>query len=104
MPVAVRRRYVAAFDGPGVLKFDASTSHASVTSYTARVYAMDTTSPLVTSREIGRPTPDYNNQIVHDLSGILSPLTAGNYTVTVLTTSTGGATESTGVSFVVPLT
>jgi hypothetical protein len=104
VPVGVRRRYVTAFDGPGVLKFTASTDHASVTSYTARVYAYGTTSPVVVSRDMGVPGRDYNDQIVHDLSAILSPLTAGVYTVTVLATMPTTSAESTGTTVAVPLT
>ncbi len=106
MPYAlgVRRRYVAYFDGPGILSFTASPSHALVTSYTIRVYAYGTTSPVVTSRDIGRPTPDTNNRILHDVRSLLSPLTAGNYTATILTTTTGGTAESSsGAEFSVPL-
>lgn len=102
--VVVRRRYVHCFDGPGVLTFTASTDHADVTSYTIRVYTMGTTSPVMAYRDIGKPTPDTNSQICNNISSLVAPLTSGNYTVTVLATSTGGATETTGLNFAVPLT
>lgn len=101
--VAVRRRYIAYFDGLGVLTFIASPDHASLTDYTVRVYALGTTSPVVTSRSLGVPTPDSNNEIRHDLTSMLNPLTAGNYTVTVLATSPTGSAETSGVNFSLPL-
>jgi hypothetical protein len=107
MPVfvspVVRRRYVAYFDGLGILTFRASADHASVTSYAIRLYTMGTTSPLLASRDIGKPTPDTNNDIIHDINGLLSPLANGNYTVTVLATSPGGSAETTGTNFSMPL-
>jgi hypothetical protein len=103
MPIGVRRRYVTAFDGPGVLKVTASTSHSSVQSYTAKIYTYGTTS-LVASRNIGVPSVDYNGQIVHDLSGLLSSLSTGVYSVSVLATFSSGTQESTGTPVAVPLT
>jgi hypothetical protein len=100
---AIRRRYVAYFDGLGILTFAASPDHASVTAYTIRIYAHGTTSPVLASRDIGKPTPDTNNDIIHDINTLLSPLSVGNYTVTILTTSPGGSAESAGDTFSLPL-
>lgn len=104
MPPAVRRRYVRCFDRPGILTFTPSADHATVTDYTIRIYAIGTTSPVVSSRNIGKPTPDgSNNTISHDIAALIAPLAAGTYTVTVLTTSPGGSAETTGVNFAAPL-
>lgn len=101
--VVVRRRYVAYFDGLGILTFRASADHASVTSYGIHVYALNTTSPVLSTRDIGKPTPDTNNDIKHDITAMLSPLSNGNYTVIVSATSPGGIAETTGTNFSLPL-
>lgn len=106
MPYAVnvRRRYVLYFDGSGVLKFTASPDHATVTNYAIRLYAYGTTSPLVTARDIGVPTPDQNNDIVHDCRTMFTALSPGNYTAQILTTTPLGSAETTaGASFSIPL-
>lgn len=101
--VVVRRRYVAYFDGPGVMTFQASTAHSQVLGYTINVYSLGTTS-LQASRDIGIPTPDTNGDILHDIRTLLAPLPNANYTVKVSATLSSGTFESlTGVDFSVPL-
>lgn len=99
----VRVRRVRQFERPGVLFFGASPDHATLTSYTIKIYTIGTTSPVMASRNIGVPTPDISNQIREDISSLISGLTAGPYTVTILATSAGGGTETTGVNFQAPL-
>src|SRR5688572_2762565 len=101
--VAVRRRYVHYFDGLGILTFTPSTNHASVTSYTIRLYALGTTSPVVGERNIGTPSPDESNQIRHDINTMLSGLANGNYYPSILASFSSGSVESTGQSFSLPL-
>jgi hypothetical protein len=101
--VVVRRRYVAYFDGLGILTFTASGDHATVTDYTVRIYGLGTTSPVVSERNIGKPSPDTNNEIKHDINTMLSVLANGNYYPSILVTSPGGSVESTGQSFSLPL-
>lgn len=101
--IVSRRRYVLYFDGLGLLTFTASPDHASVTSYAIRVYAFGTSSPVLVERNIGVPTPDHNNDIKHDCTTMFTGLAAGNYTVTVNTTTPTGSAESAGVNFQLPL-
>ncbi len=89
-------------DRSGVLTFTKSTDHASVNYYDIRIYAQGG-STILASKNIGKPVPDSNGDIRADLVDILTPLSAGNYTVKVLTTSNGGSTESTGDDFSLPL-
>lgn len=100
----VRRRYVHYYDGLGVLTFTASASHSVVTDYTIRLYALNTTSPVLRERNIGKPTPDESNQIRHDINSMLTGLSNGNYYPGILVTSTGGSVESAGTAFSLPLT
>ncbi len=88
----------------GQVAFNASPDHAAVTSYTARV-RVSGNSTVVATQGLGKPTPDGNNVIVVDLSSTFSGLSAGNYTVSILSTSAGGSTDSTeSAAFALPLT
>jgi hypothetical protein len=64
-------------------------------SYDINIYNMGTTT-LAASRNIGKPTPDTNNDIIHDCTTLLSPLSAGNYTAKVAANFSSGSNESTG--------
>lgn len=88
-------------DDLGVLTFTASADHADVTSYTVNIYELG--GPLAASMGIGKPEPNDDGDISVDLTGLLTPLPDGNYTVTVVATSPGGDTESDGADFSLPL-
>lgn len=96
--------YVTGIRGnTGQVAFNASPDHSSVTSYTARVRVSGSATSSAT-QALGKPTPDGNNVIVVDLSATFAGLAAGNYTVSILTTSAGGSTDSTeSTPFALPL-
>ena len=89
-------------DKLGVLTFTKSTDHSAVTSYEVRIYSQGG-STILASRNIGKPVPYSNGDILVDLTSLLAGLANGNYTIKVLTTSSGGATESSGDDFMIPL-
>jgi len=83
--------------------FTASTDHATmVTSYELRIYAAganpNTATPITTSN-LGKPTPDANNDITVDRSAFFSALAAGNYVAAVAAIGSGGTSISAGVAF-----
>lgn len=72
-------------------------------SYDVNVYTYHTTS-LVATRNIGKPTPDTNNDIIHDCRTMLTPLASTNYTMKVAANFSSGVNESTaGDDFSLPL-
>jgi predicted phage tail protein len=89
--------------GPRQVMFTASSDHASnVTSYRLDVFASGanpaTATPLATAN-LGKPTPDGNNDIASDQSALFSGLAAGNYLATVTAIGPGGSTRSSSVAF-----
>jgi hypothetical protein len=90
-------------DKSGVVTFTKSTEHASVQSYDVRVYSQGGSTILV-NKNIGKPVPESNGNIRADITDILTPLSAGNYTVKVAAIGSGGTSESTGDDFSLPLT
>jgi regulation of enolase protein 1 (concanavalin A-like superfamily) len=84
--------------------FTASPDHATlVTNYELRIYAAganpSTATPIAKSN-LGKPTPDANNDItVTNLSTFFSTLTVGNYVGAVAAVGSGGSSVSTGVTF-----
>jgi len=88
----------------GDLTFTPSVDHATVSSYAARLYADGTSTPVLASVNIGKPTPNGSNVIRVDLLSFLNSQTPGNYLVKVVALSSGGSTESVnGDSFTVPV-
>lgn len=103
MPTIVR---VVAALGPalGDVSFTASPDHASVTNYQIRVRLAGAFSTILTAVDIGKPTPNASNVIVWNIATELTALGAGDYEVTVATTTPGGTTDSGETSaFSVPL-
>jgi hypothetical protein len=91
------------WDGSGDVAFVASPDHAIVTGYAARlrVYGNST---VIATQQLGTPTPDANGVIVVPLEGFFAGRTPGNYTVSILTTSAGGSTDSAASNpFTIPL-
>lgn len=87
----------------GQVAFNASPDHVDVTSYTARVRVSGSSSVTAT-QALGKPTPDGNNVIVVDLSSTFAGLSAGNYTVSILSTSAAGSADSSeSAAFALPL-
>jgi hypothetical protein len=83
--------------------FTASPDHATlVTSYELRIYASganpSTATPIATSN-LGKPTPDANNDITVALSSFFVSLAPGNYVAAVAAIGSGGSSVSTGVAF-----
>jgi len=95
------------FGSTGQVAFYASPDHSSptlVTNYTAqlRAYGVNT---VVGTLSLGKPTPDGNNVIIADLNPLFSGKAAGNYTVSILTTGSGGSTDSAqSAPFSLPIT
>src|SRR5262249_19799305 len=88
---------------PTGVTFTASPDHATlVTSYELRIYASgadpNTATPIATS-DLGKPTPDANNDITVDRSAFFSALAAGNYVAAVAAIGSGGSSIGTGVTF-----
>lgn len=87
----------------GETAFNASPDHASVTNYTARL-RVSGNSTVVATQSLGVPTPDGNGVIIVDLTTLFAGRTAGNYTVSILTTTSGGSTDSAeSTAFALPL-
>jgi hypothetical protein len=89
---------------PTGVTFTASPDHATlVTSYELRIYASgadpNTATPIATS-DLGKPTPDANNNITVDRSAFFSALGVGNYVAAVAAIGSGGSSISTGVTFI----
>jgi predicted phage tail protein len=88
---------------PTAVIFTASPDHATlVTSYELRIYASgadpNTATPIATSN-LGKPTPDANNDITVDRSAFFSGLAPGNYVAAVAAIGSGGSKVSAGVAF-----
>ena len=82
--------------------FTASTDHDIVTSYLLEVFAsgadVNTSSPIA-STDLGKPTPDANQQITVDKTSFFGALSPGNYVVTVSAIASEGRGRSAPVSF-----
>jgi len=88
---------------PTGVAFTASPDHATlVTSYQLRIYASganpQTATPIATSN-LGKPTPNANNDITVDLPSFFVSLVPGNYVAAVAAIGAGGSSISTGVAF-----
>jgi hypothetical protein len=53
----------------------------------------------MTSANLGKPTPDANNNITVDESTLFSGLAAGTYVATVSAIGSGGSSRSAAVTF-----
>ena len=89
---------------PTGVVFTASPDHATlVINYELRIYASganpNTATPIATSN-LGKPTPDANNDITVNQATFFSSLTVGNYVAAVAAVGTGGSSVSTGVTFI----
>lgn len=92
--VEVSANFVTTIRGnTGQVAFNANTEHAQVTAYTARLRAYGNAT-VIDTEDLGVPTPDGNNVIVVDLATFFSGQTAGTYTISILTTTAGGSTDS----------
>jgi len=88
---------------PTGVVFTASPDHATlVTSYELRIYASgadpNTATPVATSN-LGKPTPDANNDITVSQPAFFSALAPGNYVAAVAAIGSGGSSLSTAVTF-----
>jgi hypothetical protein len=91
------------WNNSGDVAFVASPDHAVVTNYTARLRVFGN-STVIDTLSLGVPTPDGNNVIVASLTSLFAGHPAGTYTVSILTTSPGGSTDSTeSNAFTLPL-
>jgi regulation of enolase protein 1 (concanavalin A-like superfamily) len=82
--------------------FTASLDHAIVTNYLLEVFpstANPATATALTSSDLGKPTPDSNNDIFVDRTTFLNNLAPGNYLITVAAVAPGGKSRSTAISF-----
>jgi len=89
---------------PTGVMFTASPDHATlVTSYQLRIYASgadpNTATPVATSN-LGKPTPDANNDITVSQPSFFSALAPGNYVAAVAAIGSGGSSLSTAVTFI----
>ena len=89
---------------PRLVIFTASTDHATnVSSYRFDVFtsaANPATDTPVATANLGKPTPDANNEIASDQSTLFSNLSAGSYLATVTAVGPAGSTSSATVSFI----
>ena len=93
------------WQGSGIVTFVASAGHATVTGYTAQLWAYPVPggSPVDT-QSLGVPTPDGNFVITADLTSLYAGNPAGDYTVVIVATDAGGSTPSPHSSpFTLPL-
>jgi hypothetical protein len=93
----------ASTSAPRLVVFGASADHATnVTGYTFEVFAAGadpwTAAPLASS-DLGKPSPDSNNEITVDRAAFFSALTSGDYLATVTAVGPNGRTRSSSVSF-----
>jgi hypothetical protein len=65
---------------------------------TARTASQATATPIATS-DLGKPTPDANNEITVDRASFFTALPVGNYLATVTAIGPGGQTPSSSVAF-----
>ena len=88
---------------PRLVVFTAAADHATnVTSYFFEVFAAGAnpaTAVAIASSDLGKPTPDANNDITVDRSALFSALAVGNYVATVTAVGPGGRTRSAPLSF-----
>jgi predicted phage tail protein len=89
---------------PTGVAFQASSDHAeAVTRYELRVFSSgadpNTAAPVATS-DLGKPTPDANGEITVERGAFFNDLATGSYVAAVAAIGTGGASTSTGVSFI----
>jgi len=78
----------------GWVSWTPSPDHATVTSYEARVRA-EGSGTVLASLNLGKPTPHpTTGQCYGDLTSILTPLAAGNYTTSIAAIAPGGTTDS----------
>jgi len=89
---------------PTGVVFTASPDHATlVTRYELRIYASgadpNTATPVATSN-LGKPTPDVNNDITVSQPAFFSALAPSNYVAAVAAIGSGGSSLSTAVTFV----
>jgi hypothetical protein len=93
----------AASSPPRLVIFTASSDHATnVSSYRFDVFtsaANPATAAPVATANLGKPTPDANNEITSDQSSLFSNLSAGSYLATVTAVGPTGSTSSATVSF-----
>lgn len=83
---------------------NASPDHASVTSYTARLRTVADPGTIVDTLSLGVPTPDGSGVMIVNLASLFSGKTAGDYTVSVLTTTaTGSADSALSNAFTLPI-
>jgi hypothetical protein len=102
-----RRRILVSLPRLGLVTFDASTDHASVSYYSVRLYVRDTTGSATTSYNIGKPTPSSSSGITWHGYHWLNSQSAGDYEVRVAAIgSTGepGSESTDSNAFTVPLT
>jgi regulation of enolase protein 1 (concanavalin A-like superfamily) len=82
--------------------FPASVDHAIVTNYLLEVFpstANPATATAMTSSDLGKPTPDSNNEIIVDRTTFLNNLAPGNYWITVASVNAAGKSRSPAISF-----
>jgi len=88
---------------PQLVAFTASDDHdTNVSSYFFEVFvagADPVTAVAIASSDLGKPTPDVNDDITVDRSAFFSALAAGNYVATVTAVGPGGRTRSAPASF-----
>ena len=77
------------WQGSGIVTFQASAGHATVTNYTVHLWTYPGVA-LEDSVSLGVPTPDGNGVISVNLTSFFTGQTPGNYTVTIVATDTGG--------------
>lgn len=79
--------------GSGEVSFTISQQHAEVTNYAARL-RVSGNSTVVATQNLGVPTPDSYGVIVANLQATYNQLSAGDYTVSIATTTPLGTTDS----------
>jgi len=94
---------VTAYSGPKTVSFTASTDNSIVTYYLLEVFASGadpTTAMPIASSNLGKPTPDVNNNISVDQTAFFMALAPGTYiaTVTAMDACCGG--QSAPITFV----
>lgn len=102
VPVNVTVTAAAATSPPTGVIFQASADHAMVTSYRVDVFAAGAnpgTSTPIAMQDVGRPTPDANNDISVSIPSFFSALAPGDYQLTVAAVSGTMFTRSTAIAF-----
>ncbi|MBA3641952.1 MAG: hypothetical protein H0W53_22370, partial [Acidobacteria bacterium] len=92
----------ASTSAPRLVVFGASADHATnVTGYLFEVFAAGAdpwTATPVAASNLGKPSPDSNNEITVDRAAFFSELAGGDYVATVTAVGPNGLTRSGGVS------